>query len=399
MDKLNISCASYDDLTTFDLKKKSTSLDFEFAKAREGYVEEIGSSSQLSVIKRIKAPNVIRFAPQLELVNKIKEKIKLYQIPRSYDRNSGYYEIPADHNSIFFDAIKELQGVESRFNVPSRMFHILLGKLQKHEHISIAKREEIERDIQTCQTLDDYKKEAEYESDLKKIISVALYYRNKKSKSSLRRSLYWLCKAQSCLSETSIAELIDLESFVDQYEKITTSTVFYSHYKDIANAFSKSQSLISLQFASDTEYTLELAEGIGSFISQTNSVQIMDLSSVWSCSRCYKLDHRTIEPIAEALKINTSIIEINFADTSIGDKGLKLLLEAIRSNSKTKIKYLNLFSCGLTNESAKILLEFIKDKEQIRRVNISCNRSISKELNKEVKDVLNERAIEDSLSE
>lgn len=86
------------------------------------------------------------------------------------------------------------------------------------------------------------------------------------------------------------------------------------------------------------------------------------------------------------LKISKKIEEIYWDSNYIGTKGIKLFIEAIRSNNTLKV--LSLKNTGIGNPGLKLLAEGIRDNEVLQNLDISSN-SITFESFADLCDCLN----------
>lgn len=398
------NCIKYDfeNLTKVPFGNEQNSLNFRFVQAYEADVSEIGSDfSPHSKVTHVVSPDVIRFSPHKELLKKISQIYwdqepakqifsfpapQLYHIPRSYHSESGYYEIPAKDSQIFFQAIQQIQESNSEICIPTRLFQNVLRSLQDRQHLTSQEREMWETGIKTSLTLTDYQETAFHNKDAKKAISLAHYYSNKSNSSSL----VWLSRAQRYLGNENLSDYIDLNSFLQNFDKIEAIEVFDPGAEKLIDSIASCSSFKKLSFDLSTDYNLSNTAMIGNLIKKTTTIKEACFHS-FPGSSCRKLNGTTITPIAEALKINQSIELLNFCDTVIADEGVEKLIEAIKSNPNTKVKALNLYGCFMTDKSARKLIDFLRNSKQINRINIRDN-SISKSLQEKLQQILAERS-------
>lgn len=122
-----------------------------------------------------------------------------------------------------------------------------------------------------------------------------------------------------------------------------------------------------ISFPPNVDYTDELINSLVVFLEKPNNVTHLDLGSVIG-SHGDRLNAKTVKPIADILKFNTTLEHIDFGDTFIGDEGVLYVKKCIQQNPYHKIKYINFFSCG------------VKDSDTFRgfdiiniNINIYCN--------------------------
>ncbi|MDP1880124.1 MAG: hypothetical protein Q8K60_04215 [Parachlamydiaceae bacterium] len=129
----------FENLTTVNFGKTKHSFYFRFIKSYETTEPAVINERTLmpKTWKQVSFPDMIRFSPRFSLVKKIQElsqDIELHYLPCSYGRESGYYEIPAIHSTIFLRGIRLLQANQSKICIPKQLFQKLLHKLQEHDY-------------------------------------------------------------------------------------------------------------------------------------------------------------------------------------------------------------------------------------------------------------------------
>ena len=82
--------------------------------------------------------------------------------------------------------------------------------------------------------------------------------------------------------------------------------------------------------------------------------------------------------VAEILKSNTSMtsVSLNF-NTEIGDEGTKALAEALKVNAM--VKQLNLVDCGIGADGAAALAEALRSNTSLRRLDLYDNDGIGEQ--------------------
>jgi len=79
--------------------------------------------------------------------------------------------------------------------------------------------------------------------------------------------------------------------------------------------------------------------------------------------------------LAEILKINKSLLEINFSDNKIGNSGAKALGEALSKNKK--LQSLTLQDCNLNNQQAVTLTSYLKENSTLTKLDLTYNHEVS----------------------
>lgn len=380
-----------EELTKLNFGEDENSLQFRFIKAYEATVPEIVNSMTPTIWTRVASPDVIRFSRNSTLVEKIQQLakgIQLYKIPRSYDEESGYYEIPAKDSLIFFEAIRQLQAKGSDICIPTKRFQNALRSVQENHYLTSKEAEIFKEKIKTSLTLKEYESDAEKTRDVNKALSMAYYHRNTERTFSSNSAMYWLCEANGYLGDKSVGKVINLDEFFQKFKRIDSLAVFRSDAEVIADAAAKCSSIKKLYFSPFTSYYLETVKRIGSFLTKTTSIEEVVLASVWTACEYKRLSSETVVPIAEALSTNTSITKLDVCVTEIQDEGVLKILEAIESNPHSKIRALNFASCGITDVGAKKIIEVLRKREQITWINTYSNEAISKSVSNEIEEIL-----------
>lgn len=178
------------------------------------------------------------------------------------------------------------------------------------------------------------------------------------------KALGWLYEAVSYKpTDIDIAQVINLDEFLSAFYRVTSSYLFH----DIANPFL--DALIRNKTIKELKLSCNIDDGfseifnyansnLAAFIAGTKSLEKLDIST---CNNPGKLKAEDMTHIANGLKFNTSIEEINIQRQPIGDEGLIILLDALASNSKARLKKINLLQTGITDKGANVLIQFLKN--------------------------------------
>lgn len=381
----------FDDLTQVNFGSEKHTLTFRFVKAREERLCKIVNSMTPSVYYKKNFPDTIRFSTESTLIAKIKEltpNIYLYKLPMSYDKESGYYVIPAKDSRIFFEAIRQLQTSGSEMCIPKKSFQKTLHSLQKKHHITPSEAELLS--IKTSLTLEEYKNEVKQTQDVQKAISLAYYYRDTTSSYYEESALHWLCKAKQYAGTRNLSEFFNIDEFLQNLKKINYQFVFRADFEEIVAAIARNTSIKELGFCPFTDYDAEITKGIGTLLEKTTSIEKVSLHSAW-CFDGNRLNSNTITPIANALRTNTSIQSLDLNDTRISDEGVSKVVQAISANPNSKITSLNLACCGMTDKSAVEVLQLLRTNKQITWIHMLDNKGISKTIQEDINHILEER--------
>ncbi|PIS00935.1 MAG: hypothetical protein COT84_04950, partial [Chlamydiae bacterium CG10_big_fil_rev_8_21_14_0_10_35_9] len=285
-------------------------------------------------------------------------------------------------------SIEKLQVERPEIIIPVAVFQKTLSSLQENEHITSTEASQFQSSIHTGSTLESFENETRASKNVQNAISLVHHHLDQDSKNA---AIYWLCQAKKYLGEEEdLRSMIDLDKFFATIgEELTSLSPFeLQDAPEILQAIGTS--VKKLEFDGFASYYPSTTVKIGECLQHATSIETVKLASIWS-SRSDRINNYTLPPIAEALKTNTSIKVLDLADTRIGDEGVLQLIEAIQSNPHSKIEMLNLFCCGMTNPVAKKLLDFFKENEQIKFINLQMNRGVSESIIKDFKTLGSER--------
>lgn len=335
----------YQDLSRLKIVNRNNSekLSFEFVKAHETFEYNLINSFKSEYTTR-NAPDAIHFSPHHHLLKKI-PRSNLYQLPTNYSPTSGYYELAALDYGLLFTAIQELQQEGVSIIIPSGKFKVLIDNLLENNIIRKNYAQQLQNDIKTSLIMDEYKKTARKTRDVNRAISLAYFYLT--DEFYKQDAIYWLCEAQYYLAPRNISTLLDLDNFLENFSCIESPAVFYRGREEIIHAIAKCNIITSISLCPFTNYTCDITTNIGLLLKLTKSITNVNISATWSTDVYDRLNEDTIGPIIEALKVNYSIVSLNVSDTRLNDKVGEKILQAIKNNPNSKLKHINLFSCGI----------------------------------------------------
>jgi hypothetical protein len=273
----------------------------------------------------------------------------------------GRCEIWANEYPLFFEAVFQLQRYGEDIVISKDMLTRTLTALCRHRYMQRDEMQMWKSKIKTSLTTAEYEKKVQDTHDFSKALQLALHYRNRVSLgfNDERSALSWLCMTKDFLGEEKLGMLVDLQEFFLPFQSIEMKQLFTPGYEEILGAAVNSCSLRKLSFEPFSYYSQEELQRVGVLLGQTQSIQEVVLRQ--PLSSCFY----DITPIAEALKINTSIQSLRIELMHIDDCGVKKILEAIESNSRSAIKFLSFSFCGATNSSAYRVIGFKKRNKKI----------------------------------
>jgi len=350
-------------------------------------------------------PDVIRFDRGLdgerelgELFKQCVPAIQLDTFPfLEYNRDSGRYQIPARQAKLFFQAIRQLQSDGLSICISTKIFQRTLENLQEHGYMTPLEVEDCQTTIQSHVLIKDVEREVSDERSIEKAVALAYLYRDRYQSAlheshkfdAQEKAIDWLlsieryslqkkANASSWLQSwvwsrnPELARLMDLHEFLEGFERLSS----IPDSEEVLQALGDCSTLKEL-YLEYGGYNQELVTKIGALLKRTQSIERVTISND-GVREDYKLNARTIEPIAQVLRTNASITHLDISCSKLGDEGALQIIEAIRDNPHSKIVHLNLFSCYLTDVSIKRFMEIIQEGGQIpRMINIFYNSRVT----------------------
>lgn len=123
------------------------------------------------------------------------------------------------------------------------------------------------------------------------------------------------------------------------------------------------------------------------YLSKANYIKKIDASSHSN----HRLFPKNIGNLVQGLAINTSIEVIVLCDNRIQDAGVLLILNALRANSSNRVRELNLFSNGISEEGGAAIIKFIQEQNNLTHVNLRGNTRISEQTIEKIERITSEK--------
>lgn len=250
-------------------------------------------------------------------------------------------------------------------------------------------------------TFTQYQKEIQKTKSLYEALAMAYFFKDNKSVQWYRpqekpeKIKFWLKNAKTYMetsSKESFEKLVNIEDFIENNK----TNVIDSNTLDIIDIFGgenveKSLAQYKVICLEKTYDQRQVYERVGRLLQKTTLIEVFstnqsDITVFVGCA--YQNDDANIRPIVNALCFNSSLTELNFANSIVCEEAVSEVIDAIQNNPTTRITKLDLSSCQMTDMSATKLWKLISIKTQIVSLNIAYNRDISKSILKEIKTVL-----------
>lgn len=284
------------------------------------------------------------------------------------------YLLPAEFCKEFFVGLLRTQtAFEKTISIPPRCVDKTLKDLV-HNHLLEETFAELYKDaVDTAiTTLDEYRHFVNVSRDPEKSIALAHYYlEHQKFDDALLQLIF----AKEFLEDGELLlGLVDLKEFFQQFNSITKTTLFLDDDTELLLAAAKFGMIKTLSLE-DTNFDLGIAERIGLFIENTQSLEIFECNTYnfWD-SNLKKLNHAHMALISDGVRKNKTIEEISIKNTPIGNLGISHIIKAISENDELPITKLTLTNCGefinqaITVENVKDLVTLIGKRQSLKIV-------------------------------
>lgn len=214
---------------------------------------------------------------------------------------------------------------------------------------------------------------AENNCDFNEAISLAkLYSTETKSKycssHSKNKAIGWLWEAISYKPDNiELENVISLDDFFHQFSDLCCSYLFTDSAMILLDALKRNTTIteLNLSVLPDDNHSDSFNyanKNLAAYIAETKVLKKLNISMAFWKKNTYMLQAEDMHQIANGLKFNTSIEELNIQRQPIGDNGLIRILEALANNPRSKLKKLNILDICLTDKGAIALLDFLKKK-------------------------------------
>lgn len=296
------------------------------------------------------------------------------------------YKIPRESCKNFLNAIKKLQLSKFIFPLSSLSFKGILNELRENSVISFEESTEYSSTIKTSIPFYEYEENTLKEKNIESILALAYFYRDKNDdenfypkKEKIVQCLKNIKKINEISSKENLAKLVDINDFIWSFKSSIDENML--NIIDIFGADNVRASLVRYKDIcfDDETYEIETYEKIGRLLQKTDSIEKLNfnvefLLNAFVVHQTKPLTSKTVIPIANGLRKNSSVTELNLEKRKILDEGLCAILLAIKDNPNSSLTELNLNNCGITDAGATELRDFIFIRRHIVYLNISFNK-------------------------
>lgn len=191
------------------------------------------------------------------------------------------------------------------------------------------------------------------------------------------KAIGWLIEANTFFKNNEeLAKRINLDIYFRSFSKLHCAFPFLHDAACallpalIRNTTIKEIDLSHKVYDFGSPYIRFANEHFSTFIQQTNSLKILNLSERAPEEHQIILKQWEIQRIADGLRLNSSIEELYLEGQPLFDTGIKIILDALANNPQSKISKLNIINTGMTDAGATLLLNFLKKYKTISSIDL-----------------------------
>ena len=351
-----------------------SNVDLKFVKAhsREG----MGIINSMdSVYYHETSPDCILFSP----CEGLEDDLSAYSLDRrqmDYSSDSGKYEIDAKYAVQFLDVVVK-KSKNANFIISTSVLNELLAGLQKAGYITQQQNEFYQKAIKNHVTLEERGDKLDITRDFNEAINLAKNYKDLNSLYSNETSLAYLVKAfQFKPANVKISDFIDIDEFLKDFTEIYRGYIFSKDGAPLQEFLQRNKTIETIKFGTLTR-NININENLRNYLLINTSLKNLDISATGSQEWENRLRLEHMRLVADGLKNNKTLENLNVSCQPIGDEGLSILLTALAQNPDTKLKSLNLYDTGITEKGQKALEAFLETNKTLQWVNLSGNSRIS----------------------
>ena len=243
--------------------------------------------------------------------------------------------------------------------IPTFNFEKLLKALMDSSFIDSTEATHWASFLEITPVLIDYKKEAHAIKDVGMALSLAVYHATMGGEKNDIFATYWLCDAIDYSGEQGVDDQIDISSFFESIETIGHTRLFRPQCERLTQIASQSQSIKKLKLDLEADDG-DVSNYACKFLKATHSVEELCLENISLFEVEDTIHIAALTTITEGLASNRSVKVLKASNLGMGDEGLSLILQAVESNTASKIESLEFRGCLVTEKGAKIAKRFIR---------------------------------------
>lgn len=325
----------------------------------------------------------------LDFIRKIAKKCdgERFSTGTYHPKGLERYKISDREFRDLFEIYLEAQKEHSLY-IPSHLFHLVLKHLMNltgEETLNYYK--SINHRVTS---LEDYIESATKNENALQAMSIAHYISQNENRQEREKissmTLKWICLSANWIKyhinfdpeHRFVSEWIDLRPIFRAIHGI--NRVDFFEHRELRKA-AKNIDWICLRPVPEG-ISPEIAARIGKFLGDVQTISILNIDQENDGKEVEnQMTARVFRPITEGIRRNPNLERIYLRNISLENKGICELIQAIETNSKSKVKFINLIDCRMTDKSVPPLLKLMKQRSII--VDVSKN-ILSADLNKKI---------------
>ena len=304
---------------------------------------------------------LFRFIPGTGLYGEIRERVA--SLPGVYKKRNKHGKlmsaISAQQAESFLGCLAEIRN-EYGSSVYFAHRYLVLDSLAANNYLSVEQAERYKAYLSN--DLDEIKRSAEARKDTDLALCLAQRYKER-DEGNGTRSLYWLIQA-GAFNPSHVF-------FTDPQNLI--ASVYGLVNAELTELFEQGDSakwLINGLASCPTFKCMRidsccLNQTFVDFMSKTRTLFEARLETSWDSA---PITREQTQMVATALSLNESIESLNLYWQPIGDEGLKMIVDALIANPKTKLKELIINHCRITVIGTAYLLAHIKEIPSLLKI-------------------------------
>ncbi len=313
---------------------KNHPMDIRFKKAGVQLVVEERSLGN-DICSKIQFLDSIQFSQRNRIAIKIQQMApgtSMYTFPPSYSPDAGNHLIEANKAKLFFAALIQEQQEDEKSYVPLHLFEKILRKLKKKDYLTTADVEGLRSTVRVGATI---QRKEEFEANLQKVIDHL-------QTNEINKALYAL--RPICNTGFSYKQAIDLESLFKNMQTLTCDVIFEEGMGPILKEAINANTITAIKLSK--EFVVHY-KGLAKFLRESTSITSIDLTPGKN-KRSGSLDQTDLDHLSSALKVNTSLLELNLNyripkhNTITPAQALQTILTSLRQNPNAKLQTIHL---------------------------------------------------------
>lgn len=299
-------------------------------------------------------------------------------------RARHWSEIPAVQAPDFFMLLKNFLTENKKYYISKKAFETILLQLKDIGSITEEQAAYFREKVPTKYMIRDMEQDALNNKDANLALQIA-----KKEVIALHRNvqLYWILQALSFDSQHVFFQSENplLDFFKDINELTIGDEEFNSKNSDwVIDRLAACSSIKYLKIDYGSKYGF-VNEAFAKYIAKAKYLEKLDIGSYMHAN--HRLGQDRAIHVANGLRHNTSIKELDISEQRIGDVGVKYIIKALTDNPNNKVEKINFFSDNVSDVGAKLIYDYILKDNPLTFVNVAYNSKVSEDIKYKIETI------------